>query len=319
MELERLHEFVKIADRGSLNEAAEELRLPPATLRSRLHVLENTLGVSLFQKANGALALTGEGKRLYADATEIVAEYAELRQSLRQPDAQTFQSLKIAVSGVALPLFLGPFLDLLNEKYPHIRLELFDDTRFSIAEGLGSGEVDVYFAPAMNRSPRQEEIAGRIVSPPRQEGIVRRIISPPRHCVLLPERHPLASRPTVSMRDLDGECFILYPQTKETGIRDFQLANLQASGIRRSVYDSGTSPVFFTLLVPVGKGIVLLPTPIFNLPPRTVCLPLTDAPCAAFSALFYSQETVRPEVRKFVDLFFQFTKETALYEHRQAL
>lgn len=306
MELERLQEFVRIADRGSLKEAAKELCLPPATLRSRLRVLESSLGVSLFQRENGVLTLTGNGKRLYADASEIVMEYSQLRQSLRQPGTQELQSLKIAVSGIALPLFLGPFLDLLNAKYPQIRLELFDDTRYSIAEGLGSGEIDVYFAPAMNRSPRQG-------------GIVSRIVSPPRHCVLLPEEHPLASRPTVSMHDLDGECFILYPQTKETGIRDFQLANLQASGIRRSVYDSGTSPVFFTLLVPVGKGIVLLPTPIFNLPPRTVCLPLTDAPCASFSALFYSQETDRPEVRKFVDLFFQFTKEAARYEHRQAL
>ncbi len=306
MELERLHEFVKIADRGSLKAAADELRLPPATLRSRMHVLENTLGVSLFQRENGVLALTGEGKRLYADALEIVREYTDLRQSLKQPGAQEFQSLKIAVSGIALPLFLGPFLDLLNAKYPHVRLEFSDDTRYSIAEGLDSGEVNVYFAPSMNRLPQRE-------------GIVRRIISPPRHCVLLPEGHPLASRPTVSMRDLDGECFILYPQTKESGIRDFQLENLQASGIRRSIYDSGTSPVFFALLVPVGKGIVLLPAPVFGLPPKTVCLPLTDAPCAAFSALFYSRKAGRPEVRKFVDLFFQFTKEAARYEHRQAL
>lgn len=306
MELERLHEFVKIADRGSMKEAAEELHLPPATLRSRMHVLESTLGVSLFQKENSVLALTGEGKRLYADALEIVREYTELRQSLKQPGTQEFRSLKIAVSGVALPLFLGPFLDLLNAKYPHVRLEFSDDTRYSIAEGLGSGDVDVYFAPSMSR-------------PPQQDGIVRRIVSPPRHCVLLPEGHPLASRPTISMRDLDGECFILYPQTKETGIRDFQLANLQSSGIRRSVYDSGTSPVFFTLLVPIGKGIVLLPAPIFSLPPGTVCLPLADAPCAAFSALFYSRKAGRPEVKKFVDLFFQFTKEAALYEHRQAL
>ena len=73
----------------------------------------------------------------------------QLRYELREAERHRYRRLRIAVTGSGLPLYLGPFLDELNLRYPDMSLELFDDTRFSIEDGLRSGAVDIYFAPVM--------------------------------------------------------------------------------------------------------------------------------------------------------------------------
>lgn len=204
-----------------------------------------------------------------------------------------------------MPFHLGPYLDMLNAKNPRLQLEILDDTHYSIVDGLSSGQIDLYFAATMSQFC--------------PEGIVKYALAPSQQYVLMPSSHRLASKESVSLKELDRECFILYPQTKETCIRDFQLANLEASGIRYTVYDSHSSSVFNHLFVPIGKGMYISPVPILDEPPNSVCLPLTDMPYPAFSALFYSKNSSKPEVSQFVKYFKQFIKEAPYHENRKAL
>lgn len=103
-------------------------------------------------------------------------------------------NIKAVAQELGLPLYLGPFLDELNLKYPDISLELLDDSRYSIEEGLRSGEVDIYFASVM----RDFEIPG----------LTKTTVTASSQYLLLPRFHRLANRTTVSLRELDGECFI---------------------------------------------------------------------------------------------------------------
>lgn len=104
-------------------------------------------------------------------------------------------NIKAVAQELGLPLYLGPFLDELNLKYPDISLELLDDSRYSIEEGLRSGEVDIYFASVM----RDFEIPG----------LTKTTVTASSQYLLLPRSHRLANRTTVSLRELDGSA--LYP------------------------------------------------------------------------------------------------------------
>ena len=123
----------------------------------------------------------------------------------------------------------------------------------------------------------------------------------------------------VSIRDLDGEQFILYPRTAEPANRDFQLRNLKDSGIRYTVYDSDTASVFYKLLVPVGKGILLRPMPMMDVPPNAVCLPVTGLPHQATTCFFYDKANPKEDVLAFARDFPRFAKEVSGREHRKAL
>lgn len=305
MDFERLSEFALVAQYGSIKKAALELMLSSATLSARIIRFEEHLGTPLFIRKADAMVLTAAGEQLLPSALEILASYRNLRKSMRSVQDHSYHQLRIAISGSSLPLYLGPFLDLLNMRYPGIHLEILDDSRYGIVDGLQSGALDIYFAPVM------EDFAPK--------GLVKVPVSSFSQYVILPRSHPLADRIMVSIRDLDSEQFILYPRTAEPANRDFQLRNLADSGISYTVYDSHTASVFYKLLVPVGKGILLQPMPMMDLPPNTVCLPVTDLPHQATTCFFYDKANPKEDVQAFAHDFPKFCKEVLKREHRKTV
>lgn len=304
MDFNRLAEFTAVARCGNMREAAAELGVSGATLSARLRGFEQQIGTKLFEKCGNGVMLTTAGELLLPDATELVDDYRQLRREINAAKTHYYRSLRIAITGSNLPLHLGPFMDRLNMNYPNIRLELLDDSGYGIVDGLRSGEVDIYFAPVMDDFDPQ--------------GLAMVQVSSSIQFVVMPRSHRLADRAMVSMRELDREQFILYPKTAESAIRGFQLRNLKDAGIQYSLYDSASSVTFYKLLIPVGKGLLLRPTSMIDLPPGSVCIPVTDLPHPAVTAFFYDRSTQNPEVLAFASDFPAFAKEAA-NEHKPAL
>ena len=190
-----------------------------------------------------------------------------MRGELKEAERHRYSRLRIGITGSGLPLYLGPFLDELNLKYPDISLELLDDSRYSIEEGLRSGEVDIYFASVMH----DFEIPG----------LTKTRVTASSQYLLLPRFHRLANRTTVSLRELDGECFIPYPRTRENCLRDFQFRNLEASGIS--------------------------------------FISVSDVPYPAAPCFFYDRASLNEEAEAFVRDYVIFAKEAHRREHRAAL
>lgn len=305
MDLNRLAEFEAIARYGSIKQAAGELGLSGATLSARLIRFEKHIGTPLFLRSADAMRLTPAGEQLLPSSRELLADLRRLRRDMHSAQAHSYHRLRIAVCGSELPLYLGPFLDRLNLNNPDIHLEILDDTRCDIAEGLLSGQADIYFAPVM------EDFSCH--------GLVRTKISPSNPHIILPRSHRLAERTMLSLRELEGETFLLYPQTRAPAIREFQTRNLSDSGIRFQTYESQTPSQFYMLLVPVGKGIVLHPSHQMGLPPYCVSIPVTDLPHPATISYFYSRTNTDPDVHAFARDFNIFAKELSAHEHKPAL
>lgn len=305
MDFDRLTEFVAIANHGGIKKAALELGISSATLSARLIRFEEYLGAPLFERTSDAMILTAAGQQLLPSALEILSSYRKTHREVHAAQEHSYHQLRIAITGSNLPLNLGPFLDQLNINNPGIRLEILDDTRYGIVDGLQSGAVDIYFAPVM------EDFAPK--------GLAKQLVSTSTQFIIMPRSHRLADRTMVSIRELDREQFILYPHTAESAIRDFQLRNLRDAGIHYTLYDGDTSTLFYKLLVPVGKGLLIRPTPMMDIPPNAVCLPITDLPHPATMCFFYDKTNPRPDVLAFAKDFPNFAKEVGKREHRKAL
>lgn len=305
MDFDRLEEFAVIAKCGSISKAAQELMLSCATLSARLLRFEANLGTPLFSRSSSGLELTPAGQKLLPSALDILAFYRQITRELQAVREHAYHRLRIAISGSNLPLYLGPFLDQLNLTYPDIRLDILDDSEYSILDGIQSGAVDIYFAPVTDSFC--------------PAGLVKKSVAASSPYVILPRTHPLADRTMISIRALDGEQFLLYPKTAEPAIRNFQLRNLQDAGIRYTLYDSNTAALFYKLLVPVGKGLLLHPSHMMDLPPNTVCLPVTDLPHPATTCFFYDKSNQNPDVLAFAKDFPAFAKEVVSHEYHPAL
>ncbi len=68
----QLDTFIRVADAGSFNKAAEESYITPTAVIKQINLLEGSLGVKLFERTHRGLTLTKAGKSLYQDTKYII-------------------------------------------------------------------------------------------------------------------------------------------------------------------------------------------------------------------------------------------------------
>lgn len=92
---------------------------------------------------------------------------------------------------------------------------------------------------------------------------------------------------------------------QDSWTRDLQISILDQSGIDYQIYDESSSPFFFDLLVPIGKGIRLWNWREENTP-NTVLLPIMDNGYDTYLYMLYDTETENPAVLPFINGFLEY-------------
>ena len=80
----QLESFIETAHAGSFSKAARALYIAPSSLIQQIDLLEQRLGVVLFERGRKGVTLTEAGESLYADAVEIVRHSNEAVARARQ-------------------------------------------------------------------------------------------------------------------------------------------------------------------------------------------------------------------------------------------
>lgn len=134
--LQHLATFVRIADAGSISEAARSLGLSVAMASRHLGALEAELGASLVRRTTRKLALTEEGTELLARARALLAAADEAREVVRPGrGAAGLVVISVPVSfGLAQ---LSPLFPVLLEKNPRLKLDVRFEDR--LVDLLGDG------------------------------------------------------------------------------------------------------------------------------------------------------------------------------------
>ena len=68
----QLETFLRVADAGSFNKAAEESYITPTAVIKQINLLEEALGVKLFDRSHRGLCLTKAGRSMYQDSKYII-------------------------------------------------------------------------------------------------------------------------------------------------------------------------------------------------------------------------------------------------------
>lgn len=299
MELCWLEAFLALAETGSLRTAAARLAISPSTLSERVSALEAHLGVKLLDRKARGTMLTEQGRLYLPDARKLLSDWQTILDQVQPMSTRPVRCLRLAFQGKVLPPLVGRFLDQFLLRHPDITPSLYNDQEIGIADGLGSGKVDVYFAYC----PQEAFCAD----------LFRRPVFRTRLGALIPNKHSLAWKNSISLRELDGETFLIYPETHATSLRERELDALRAAGIRYSLFDGHVSPLYYTLLVQMGQGVALCPMLLQGHCPRyTTLLPLTDPLCQCSIDMLYQPENDNPALQLFLKEFGNQEGENAL-------
>jgi DNA-binding transcriptional LysR family regulator len=145
MEVSQLRAFVEIAKVGQLTRAADRLHLSQPALSGQLKALEETLGISLFERSSSGMALTAGGRSLLGEAEKILAAIQDLKQAAQHLQGRPAGRLSLGTVLDPATLRLGDFLARAIENYPLIDIELHQVFSGAALAGVRDGTLDASF------------------------------------------------------------------------------------------------------------------------------------------------------------------------------
>ncbi len=135
---EDLRIFIRVAALGSFTQAAEQLRLPRATVSTAVLRLEKRLGARLLQRTTRRVGLTGDGQAFLDRCAHVLDDLEDLGGFFRRLDGPLDGCLRV---GMPLGMSAGPLMARLPgflARHPALRVDVSSSDRRSdmIGEGL---------------------------------------------------------------------------------------------------------------------------------------------------------------------------------------
>jgi len=195
MTLQQLRYLIAISEHGSINAAAQNLYISQSNLSTAVKELERELGITIFTRSNRGVHLTNDGTELLGYARQVV-EQADMLES-RYHQGQASQS-KLAVSTQHYYFSLQAFINVAEaceqDKYDFTLREcatgqIIDDVR------LFRSDIGILYLDDFN---------GRVLKKAfRDAGVEFVPLFDAKAHVFLNEKHPMANRRMLSLKDLE--------------------------------------------------------------------------------------------------------------------
>lgn len=196
----QLDTFIRVADAGSFNRAAEEAYITPTAVIKQINLLEDTLGVKLFERTHRGLTLTKAGKSLYQD-TKYIIQYCR--------DSVTRAKNTMQDNGSVIRIGSSPMTpaQLLMQLWPRIQVHC-PDLKFQIVpfENTPENAREIL----ANLGKNIDVVAGifdeTMLDLRHCEGLA---LSREPFCCAVSVHHRLAAKDKLKIEDLYGENLML--------------------------------------------------------------------------------------------------------------
>lgn len=192
--LSQIRAFLIVSEEGSINRAAERLRLSQSALSRQMQALEHEIGGALFERTSIGVQPTAGGLALQSKLGGLLADYDRAVMEVRQVVRGEQSILRIGYLPSAAKEYLNPALKLLRTKHPGLALKLLDLSPGEQIAALRAGKID---AGLLNQS-------AHLVA---REFYVRDLATI-QSIVALPEQHPLATKHGIRLAELKREVFV---------------------------------------------------------------------------------------------------------------
>lgn len=152
MERADLELVQSIRDAGSLTAAAAQLGVASPSITKRLAALEAKLGVKLFYRTTRRVAATAEGELLCEKATGLLADFAQVEESLRDQAREPSGQIRLVATFGFGRIWLGAALADFQRLHPQVRIDLQLTEKLPDLAAEGFDAAVWLWAPQANRT-----------------------------------------------------------------------------------------------------------------------------------------------------------------------
>lgn len=136
----QLETFIRIADAGSFNRAAEESFITPTAVIKQINSLESALEVKLFDRSHRGLTLTKAGRSLYQDAKYVIQYCRDSVTRAKNAMQEDLNVIRIGSSPMTPAQLLMGLWSKIQALYPDIKFQIvpFENTPENAREILAN-------------------------------------------------------------------------------------------------------------------------------------------------------------------------------------
>lgn len=290
MDFRHIRAFLAVADALSVTKAAERLHISQPPLTRHIHQLEHELGLTLFVRHRHGVTLTDAGRRLLEKARTLDAAATDFSSTAGELTNGVSNRIRVGIGWG-----LWDAMNRVRVAFSRVR----SDARFEVRDG----QCTTAFSEAL-RLNTLDVAFGR---PPFDAGAVDVVrLYAERIQVAISADHPLASRPSLSIRDLAQERLLLWDRDLSPVLFDLIDTLYERAGItpqREATPGVGPFNLAGLMQVASGRGVYLClgvphagPHPTAGVAER----PLSDPDATIDVCLVSRKGEQSPVVREFI-------------------
>jgi LysR family hydrogen peroxide-inducible transcriptional activator len=262
MELHQLRYFCAVADTGSFSRAAEQSHISQPSLSQQILKLEDELGARLFDRLGRSVRLTELGRTFLPRARAVLRELEAARGDVVEQKDSVSGSVTVGAIPTVAPYLLPRVLASFSRKFPQVQLTIIEEITPVLLDRLRAGTVDIAVLALPIRGHEFES------SP---------LLTEPLFAVL-PQKHKLARRRCISIKDVRKEPFLLLRDGhcfRENAVAACDRARVHP----QVIFESGQ---FSSLLglVGAGMGVSLIPRMAVDKKSNCTYVPISDPEAA---------------------------------------
>jgi DNA-binding transcriptional LysR family regulator len=247
LELRHLRYFVVVAEEEHITRAAARLNMQQPPLSQQIKMLEEEIGVKLFDRSPRKIRLNSAGKVFLSDARRILASVHESVQRVRQFEMGREGALLIGMTSSAMmnPLAVG-ILERFRAAYPLFSLQIEEGANHEMMRQLEEERLDFAFV----RTDVQ-----------RYPTLTRKTLTNETMVVAIPVRHPLNRDLDIpigleALRNVD---MLIYRHVGGAGICETLLQALSLHGFRPRIVNETERMMSAINMVAAGFGVTVVP------------------------------------------------------------
>ncbi len=240
--LQHLRYAVSAAEHGSFRRAAEALLLRQSTLSRCIRQLEETIGMTVFERSSGGVRATPAGQDFLRTARSILEQVDALMTTAQSTGRGEAGRLAVGFyTSLSAGNLRASLMDI-GQRFPQIEIEMLESSRTRLVTALRNGVVDIAIVPGATSLPETNTMA----------------LWSERIMVAVPESHTLAAKEAIYWIDLRNERLLLSRRDPGPELQDLLVAKLASPGDRPNIMRHDVSRGSLKSLVGAGFGVTLL-------------------------------------------------------------
>lgn len=243
MEFRHLRAFLAVVETLNFRQAAEHVHVTQSALSRQIQRLEDTLGVTLFDRSRRAVALTEAGRAFLPEARQTLAHAKQAQRTARRAARGEVGRLVVGFVGPAIYGVLPRILRAFRAAAPEVELVLREMQTDAQRAALRDGTLDVGFAGI---GPNGEVITSEPVD---RETVM----------IALPAEHRLAGAEAVDLAALADDPFIIFERAFEPALFDTLIGLCRRAGFSPQIAQQANRIFVILGLVSAGLGVAFAP------------------------------------------------------------